>query len=198
MGSWRHPTRMCASLISSSPSAHPHPTSLTIHVLQTEAEASKAQGLHQVLRTKKGMPGQPQGHTGPVSAAVSTPGLPATCRWGPGTWPGRPLAAAPPTHCGVWFVRVSEKPLACQAQKEGAVCLVGQGRSPPQVSTRPLSGSKHWAFQGRACLDAHQGKGSPPSTREKVGPAGTRTGAWLERGRWVQGGLSSVPWLPTP
>ena len=63
LGSWRHPTRMCASLISSSPSAHPHPTSLTIHVLQTEAEASKAQGLHQVLRTKKGMPGQPQGHT---------------------------------------------------------------------------------------------------------------------------------------
>ena len=57
------PTRMCASLISSSPSAHPHPTSLTIHVLQTEAEASKAQGLRQVLRTKKGMPGQPQGHT---------------------------------------------------------------------------------------------------------------------------------------
>lgn len=43
LGSWHHPTRSCASLISSSPSAPPSPHQLMIRVLQTEAEASKAQ-----------------------------------------------------------------------------------------------------------------------------------------------------------
>lgn len=103
---------------------------------------------------------------------------------GPGTWPGRPLAAGPPSHCGVWFVRASEKPLACQPQEEGASCLAGQvGGSPPQVSTQPLSGSEHWAFQGRACPDAHQSKGSPLSTREKgAQPAPEQEPGWREAG----------------
>lgn len=64
---------------------------------------------------------------------------------GPGTWPGRPLAAGPPAHCGVWFVRASEKPLACQPQEEGASCLAGQvggphPKSAPSPSQAPSTG----------------------------------------------------------
>lgn len=90
-------------------------------------------------------------------------------------------------------MRASEKPLACQPQEKGASCLEGQGGSPPQVSAQPFSCSKHWAFQGRACLNAHQDKGSPPSAREKVGLEGTRKDPdWREAGG-PRGGLSSVP-----